>query len=249
MGRTGDESDPTKRVGTYVNPGPDWDRLIQDEDCLVIDTRNDYEYMVGTFQRAINPHTESFVEFPDFLRGQLEKQGWSKEAGCEKPKFKKIAMFCTGGIRCEKSTSYCLDLLEKNNIEQDQKPEVYHLKGGILAYLDQVEKQEESTFNGECYVFDHRVAVQHGLKPSEQFTICYGCRAPLTPQDRKHPSYKEGVSCHACAERRQANRYRFEERHKQMKLNEAHLNGDKKEQQLCRLEKRQLDDTRSQRVV
>ena len=218
--------DPTQTVGTYV-PAPEWDRLIQDPTCLVIDTRNEYEYQVGTFRRAVNPHTQSFCEFPQWLleqQLQLKQQSNNNDNKDEDqqqhcfPKYNKVAMFCTGGIRCEKATSYCLNVLSKQQSNLKDTP-VYHLKGGILAYLDQV-PAEQSTFEGECYVFDQRTAVQHGLRPSETYTLCHACRQPLTPTDREHPDYVEGICCHVCChdEDRVGRRKRYKERQKQFEL-------------------------------
>ena len=184
----------------------DWNEVISDPETLVIDTRNDYEIKIGTFERAINPKTDNFGQFPQWVAENLDPK-----------KHKKIAMFCTGGIRCEKSTAYML--------EQGFE-EVYHLKGGILKYLETCPK-EQSKWQGECFVFDSRVSVAHGLQEGES-TLCFACRMPLTPQDLQHECYEEGVACHHChntysAEKRAA----FRERHKQQMLaqsrNEKHL--------------------------
>jgi UPF0176 protein len=236
----------TTGVGTYVNAGPDWDRLIADPECLVIDARNEYEIQVGTFRGAVNPHTRAFVEFPEWIRQQLvlnelmlvedEKQQHPEReavqttaAPVKNPKFNKLAFFCTGGIRCEKATAYCLDLLQtnkttNNSIADDDKNEiqVYHLKGGILAYLDQV-SQDRSTFEGECYVFDHRTAVQHGLRASDKYTICHACRHPLTVEDRQKNNadyYQLGICCQYCIsdEYRLERRQRYESRQKQFEI-------------------------------
>ena len=166
---------PTKKVGTYVKP-EDWNALISDPDTVVIDTRNNYEVDIGTFKHAINPKTETFREFPDYVDANLN------------PKSpKKIAMFCTGGIRCEKATSL---MLEKGF------GEVYHLQGGILKYLETV-PEEESLWSGECFVFDQRVAVTHGLKEG-QYDQCYACRHPLSPEEMVSNHYIKGVSCPHC---------------------------------------------------
>ena len=151
------------RTGEYVKPGPEWDALLSDPDCLVIDTRNEYEVELGTFRGALNPRTSEFCEFPTWLNRQLSQES----------RPSKIAMFCTGGIRCEKATAYCLELLaaENGNDGGDEKIPVYHLEGGILAYLDAV-PAERSSFQGECFVFDKRTAVTHGLRPSESYTLC-----------------------------------------------------------------------------
>lgn len=166
---------PKKHVGQYVDP-KDWNALIADPDTIVIDTRNDYEYEIGTFKNAINPKTETFREFPEYIRKHHAND-----------KKKRIAMFCTGGIRCEKSTSLLLD---------EGFDEVYHLKGGILKYLEHVPK-EESLWNGECFVFDQRVSVKHGLEEGS-YEQCYACRFPLSEKDLSSPYYKKGESCPHC---------------------------------------------------
>ncbi len=170
-------ADPLAKVGQYVEP-EDWNSLISDPDVILIDTRNSYEFSVGTFKNAIDPHTESFGEFPAFVREQLKA----------KPDAK-IAMFCTGGIRCEKASSFMMHEGFKN---------VFHLKGGILKYLEKM-PQEKSMWEGSCFVFDERVAVGHGLVQSE-YSICHGCLKPVSPMDRRSAKYEEGVSCPACAD-------------------------------------------------
>jgi UPF0176 protein len=172
------KADPTERVGTYVDP-QDWNTLINDPDVVLIDTRNDYEVGIGTFKGAIDPHTESFGQFPDYVRQNLGNQ-----------KHKKIAMFCTGGIRCEKASSFMLNEGFEN---------VFHLKGGILKYLEMV-PQAESTWDGACFVFDERVAVEHGLKVSD-FSLCHGCMNPVSVEDRLSAKYELGVSCPTCFDR------------------------------------------------
>lgn len=169
--------DPNRQVGTYVEP-EDWNALIERNDVVLVDTRNDYEVGIGTFQRALDPNTQSFVEFKDFVAKNLDPK-----------RDKKVAMFCTGGIRCEKASSYMLS----QGFE-----EVFHLKGGILKYLEVV-PQTESRFSGECFVFDERVSVGHGLELG-QATLCRACRHPLTAADRQHQHYVEGVSCAYCAD-------------------------------------------------
>ncbi|MAM35207.1 MAG: hypothetical protein CMH28_09045 [Micavibrio sp.] len=169
------EADPTKQVGTYVEP-KDWNTILNDPDVVVLDTRNTYETAVGMFKGAVDPETRVFTEFSDFVSSNLDPK-----------KNKKVAMYCTGGIRCEKASSYML----ANGFE-----EVYHLKGGILQYLEDV-KPEESLWDGACFVFDRRVAINHGLEESPHL-LCYGCRFPLQPEDTQHPSYEKGVSCHHC---------------------------------------------------
>ena len=191
--------DPKARVGHYVDP-QDWNELIQSPDVAVIDTRNDYEVAIGTFQNAIDPQTDSFRDFPAW---------W--EANKHRFHNKRIAMFCTGGIRCEKSTNYLLG----QGVE-----DVYHLKGGILKYLDEV-PETESTWQGECFVFDNRVSVGHGLKEGPH-ELCFACRRPILPEDRDRPEYEHGVSCHQCfAETSDDDKARFRERQKQMALAEA----------------------------
>jgi UPF0176 protein len=191
--------DPKAKVGHYVRP-EDWNALISAPDVAVIDTRNDYEIAIGTFEGAVDPETTTFREFP----------AWWQE---NKDRFhnKRIAMFCTGGIRCEKSTNYL--------IEQGVE-EVYHLKGGILQYLEDV-PEEDSLWHGECFVFDERVSVGHGLKEGPHL-LCRACRRPLLPEDTKRPEYEKGVSCHQCLnEHSDADRARFRERQKQIELAKA----------------------------
>ena len=188
--------DPVARVGNYVDP-VEWNDLISAPDVAVIDTRNDYEVAIGTFEGAVDPQTKSFGEFPAW---------WEKN----KQRFhnKKIAMFCTGGIRCEKSTNYLMG----QGVE-----DVYHLKGGILKYLEEV-PQENSKWDGECFVFDARVSVGHGLEEGPH-TLCHACRRPLCPEDSAHPAFEQGVSCHQCIdETTEADKGRFRERQKQIEL-------------------------------
>ncbi len=190
--------DPTASVGRYVAP-EDWNALISDPDTVVIDTRNDYEVSIGSFRDAIDPHTASFREFPEWFRAHREEL---LEGG------KKVAMFCTGGIRCEKSTSF---------LRSEGVDEVYHLKGGILKYLETV-SQDESLWDGECFVFDERVSVAHGL---EQGThgLCRACRRPVSEADRASADFIEGVSCPHCVdERDDAQRARYAERQRQEEL-------------------------------
>ncbi len=169
------EANPTKQVGTYVD-ARDWDALCADPDVTLIDTRNDYETAVGIFRGAIDPNIQKFTDFKDYVAKNLDPA-----------KHKKIAMFCTGGIRCEKASSYML----AHGFE-----EVYHLKGGILKYLETI-PADQSSWDGECFVFDRRVAVGHGLTEGVH-DICYGCRFPLKPGDKETPQYEEGVSCPRC---------------------------------------------------
>lgn len=168
--------DPLKEVGTYVEP-EDWNALVDDPEVLLIDTRNAYEVRIGTFQGAVDPETSCFRDFPDWVARNVDPT-----------KHKKVAMFCTGGIRCEKATGLLL---------REGVSEVYHLKGGILRYLETVEP-ERSRWEGECFVFDRRVSVDHALQPG-QHVLCFGCLEPLAPEELKHPDYEAGVCCHRCA--------------------------------------------------
>lgn len=169
------EADPTKQVGTYVTPD-DWNKLIADPDVTLVDTRNKYETGVGIFKGAKDPEIDTFTEFKDYVEKELDPAT-----------HKKVAMFCTGGIRCEKASSYML----AHGFE-----EVYHLQGGILKYLETI-PADESLWEGECFVFDKRVAVGHGLAEGEH-KLCFGCRQPLEPEDVKHNHYEAGVSCPHC---------------------------------------------------
>ena len=174
----GDASiNPNDMVGTYVEP-KNWNKIIQDPDTVVIDTRNDYEVELGTFEGATNPNTETFCQWDEYVKENLQSQ-----------KDKKVAMFCTGGIRCEKASSHLL---------QNGFTEVYHLKGGILNYLENVEP-EDSLWKGECFVFDHRVSVVHGLKDGDS-KICFGCRGPLKVEDMESEKYESGICCPHCAD-------------------------------------------------
>jgi UPF0176 protein len=188
--------DPRARVGNYVDPA-DWNDLIRNPDVAVIDTRNDYEVAIGTFEGAIDPETASFGEFPAW---------W--EANKHRFHNKRIAMFCTGGIRCEKSTNFLLG----QGVE-----EVYHLKGGILKYLEET-PADQSAWQGNCFVFDNRVSVGHGLKQGPH-DLCHGCRRPILPSDKDRPEYEPGVSCHQCIhETSESDKARFRERQKQIDL-------------------------------
>ncbi|MDF1717984.1 MAG: rhodanese-related sulfurtransferase [Antarcticimicrobium sp.] len=191
--------DPRAKVGHYVEP-QDWNDLIRSPDVALIDTRNDYEVAIGTFEGAVDPETDSFRDFPAW---------W--EANKERFHNKRIAMFCTGGIRCEKSTNFLLG----QGVE-----EVFHLKGGILRYLEEM-PAENSSWQGECFVFDNRVSVGHGLKEGPH-ELCHGCRRPILPQDKARPEYEAGVSCHLCIEETsEADKMRFRERQKQIALARA----------------------------
>ncbi|MGZ8188957.1 MAG: oxygen-dependent tRNA uridine(34) hydroxylase TrhO [Methylosarcina sp.] len=188
--------DPNRVVGTYVS-ADDWNALIADPEVLLIDTRNDYEYRVGTFKNAVNPKTESFRDFPDYVKENLDPE-----------KHKKVAMFCTGGIRCEKSTAF----LKEQGFE-----EVYHLKGGILKYLEEVPEQE-TLWQGECFVFDERVTVNHQLQKGS-YDQCNACRLPLTEADKAHEKYQQGISCPHCFDKiTEEQKRRFREREKQIRL-------------------------------
>ena len=205
------EINPREKVGEYVDP-LDWNQLITDEDVLVLDTRNTYEVSIGSFEGAIQPETTNFREFPE----------WAETEGSKLPKDKKIAMFCTGGIRCEKASS----LLKDKGFEK-----VYHLKGGILNYLEKV-KPEESLWNGECFVFDDRVALNHKLEPGS-YDLCHGCRMPITEDDKLSPNFIRGVSCAHCFDHKtEEQKRRYADRQMQIDLaksrNQKHI-GSKKE--------------------
>ncbi len=205
-------TDPTCLVGTYINP-ENWNALIIDPDTILIDTRNDYEVDIGTFKGAVDPDIETFRQFPEWFenfRADLEQQG----------RTPKIAMFCTGGIRCEKSTSWAKSI----GVE-----DVFHLKGGILKYLENV-PQEDSLWQGECFVFDDRVSVGHGLKQGD-YQLCHGCRYPISAQDRQSPKFEDSVSCPHCFDSlSDKKRAALRERQKQVRLarlrGEAHLGDD-----------------------
>ncbi len=194
--------DPNQVVGTYVSP-ENWNALISDPDVTLIDTRNAYETAIGTFKNAVDPDTETFREFPDYVKQHLNPK-----------KHKKIAMFCTGGIRCEKSTAY----LKEQGFE-----EVYHLQGGILKYLETVPEQD-SLWEGECFVFDNRVSVDHSLEKGS-YDQCHACRLPITEADKESEKYSRGVSCPHCYDKKtDEQRQRFLEREKQVQL--ARLRGE-----------------------
>lgn len=200
--------DPKRVVGTYVKP-KDWNDLISDPDVVLVDTRNDYEVQIGTFKNALNPDTETFREFPAYVKEQLDPK-----------QHKKVAMFCTGGIRCEKSTAY---------LKEQGFDEVYHLEGGILKYLEEV-PEEESLWEGECFVFDNRVSVNHQLEKG-QYDQCHACRMPITEEDKASDQYEQGVSCPHCHDRlTERQRERFQQREKQAQLakarGETHIGAD-----------------------
>ncbi|WP_299357863.1 rhodanese-related sulfurtransferase [uncultured Paracoccus sp.] len=186
--------DPTADVGHYV-AAADWNALIDRPDVAVIDTRNDYEVAIGTFRGAVDPGTRSFRDFPAWWRANAHRFG-----------NKRIAMFCTGGIRCEKTTSFLLS---------EGVPEVFHLQGGILSYLEQV-PADDSRWDGACFVFDQRVSLTHGMVPGHH-VLCHACRRPLAPEDTRRAEYEAGVRCHLCAgEYSEADRERFRERQRQV---------------------------------
>jgi len=188
--------DPNRIVGTYVEPR-DWNGLISDPDTIVIDTRNDYETAIGLFKGAVDPKTKTFREFPDWVKNNPGLHN--------KPK---IAMYCTGGIRCEKATAF---------MKEQGFDEVYHLKGGILKYLEEV-PEEESLWEGACFVFDERVSVVHGLAEGDH-KLCHACRNPITPEVRLSPLFEEGVSCPSCYDdRTEEDRQRFRDRQQQIEL-------------------------------
>ena len=202
--------DPKRVVGTYVKPR-DWNALISDPDVILVDTRNDYEVEIGTFKGAIDPRTKTFREFPQYVADNLDTN-----------QHKKVAMFCTGGIRCEKSTAY---------LKEQGFDEVYHLEGGILKYLEEV-PAEESLWQGECFVFDNRVTVDHQLRKGN-FDQCHACRRPITEDDKRSPYYQAGVSCHHCYdEYSEEQKRRFAQREKQIQLakhrGELHIGGDQR---------------------
>ncbi len=196
-------TDPNKKVGTYVAP-EDWNAILDDPEVILIDTRNEYEVNMGTFKGGINPHTDSFREFPDFVEENLDPK-----------KHKKVAMWCTGGIRCEKASSY---MIEKGF------EKVYHLKGGILKYLEQI-PHEESKWEGECFVFDERVSLKHGLEIGD-YVLCRSCRFPISDEDKLSDKYMDGISCPHCHDKKsEKHKLRAAARHKQVLL--AQQRGDK----------------------
>jgi len=188
--------DPSKAVGTYVKP-QDWNAMIDDPECVIIDTRNDYEVEIGTFDRAVDPKTLTFREFPQWVRDNLNPE-----------QHPKIAMFCTGGIRCEKASAFMIE---------EGFEEVYHLQGGILKYLEEVPKAQ-SRWQGECFVFDDRVAVNHELARG-QYDQCFACRHPITAEDQRSEKYQQGISCPRCfSALTEDKKARFSERQKQIEL-------------------------------
>ena len=203
-----DDIKPTTQAGKYVSYDQ-WDSLLNDEDTVLIDTRNDYEYSIGTFKNSINPKTSNFKEFPNWVK----KQKFTEEV----KKSKNIAMFCTGGIRCEKASSYMKNEGFKN---------VYHLKGGILKYLENTDIKN-SLWQGECFVFDDRVSVKHDLSQGD-YDLCHGCRMPITEQEKLSNNYVKGVSCSHCVTVKSSEQVqRYKSRQKQINLakakNKSHL--------------------------
>ena len=200
-----DGIDPNRVVGTYVEPR-DWNALVDDPEVLVIDTRNDYECGIGSFRGALDPRTTTFREFPAWVRANVDPG-----------RHRKVAMFCTGGIRCEKASSFML---------QEGFQEVFHLRGGVLKYLEEV-PPEDSRWEGECFVFDNRVSVDHRLEKG-RYDQCHGCRHPITEADKQSPRYRKGVSCPGCYDSlTDGQKARFAERQKQVELaaarNRAHI--------------------------
>jgi len=203
-----EDIDPLQSVGRYVKPS-EWNALISDPEVLLIDTRNDYEVQIGTFQNAVNPNTETFREFPEYVAKELDPS-----------KHKKVAMFCTGGIRCEKSTAF---------MRQQGFEEVYHLEGGILKYLEEV-PASDSMWEGDCFVFDNRVSVNHNLEKGD-YEQCFACRMPITIDDMQSVAYIKGESCPHCIDKAtDEQKARFREREHQMQLaqkrGEVHIGSD-----------------------
>jgi UPF0176 protein len=211
------EVDPNQVVGTYVEP-EEWNELISQPDVVLIDTRNDYEVDIGTFKGAVDPRIVTFREFPGWVREQ--------ERLHNKPK---IAMFCTGGIRCEKASAF---------MKMEGFDEVYHLKGGILKYLENI-PEEKSMWEGECFVFDNRVSVGHGLKPGP-YDLCHACRHPISEEDKQSPLYEHGIACPHCHDKMsEEQKKRFAERQHQVELARARGHGHvAADQQALREEKR-----------
>ena len=225
-----DGVDPNQEVGTYIKP-KDWNAIISDPDVILLDTRNDYEVEVGTFEYAVDPNTKIFREFPEYVRENVDKN-----------KHKKVAMFCTGGIRCETATSF---------MKNEGFEEVYHLEGGILKYLEEVPK-EESLWKGECFVFDNRVTVDHDLNKGS-YDLCHACRLPITEEDKNSEHYEEGISCHHCFDSLdEETRKRARERQKQMALaearGEAHIGMSIDARKAEKLAKKEEQRARSQKV-
>ena len=192
------QANPSKSVGKYIKAG-EWNEFLEDPSNVVIDTRNEYEIKIGNFKGALNPHTSSFREFPAWVQKHL------KPLIEENPSLK-IGMYCTGGIRCEKATSFLIE---------EGFSDVYHLEGGILKYLEDV-SAEKSLWNGECFVFDQRVSLDHDLLPGSH-RMCHACGLPISPEDLKKPTYIKGLQCEACVDKfTDSDRARFAERQRQI---------------------------------
>ena len=192
------EINPSQDTGTYID-AINWNKLIKNKNTIIIDTRNHYEVSIGTFKNSINPNTSNFSEFPNWVNDHLMDH-------LENIESKNIAMFCTGGIRCEKATS----LLKKKGYKN-----IYHLQGGILKYLDEI-SEDENLFEGECFVFDRRVALDHKLEKGS-YSICHACGMPISIHEQKRKEYREGIQCHFCINKfSDDDRKRFEERQKQI---------------------------------
>ena len=192
------DADPSRIMGTYVD-AKQWNQLLEDPEVLVLDVRNRYETAIGSFENALDPMTDSFREFPKFVKENLDPRV-----------HKKIAMSCTGGIRCEKASSY---------MKSQGFREVYHLKGGVLKYLESTPK-EQSKWSGECFVFDQRVSVDHELRKGS-YDMCFGCRRPISESDKKNLKYEEGICCPKCSDdRSEGQRRSAQERHRQVLLGE-----------------------------
>ncbi|MDO8271550.1 MAG: rhodanese-related sulfurtransferase [Gammaproteobacteria bacterium] len=223
-----EDIDPNHIVGTYVKPS-DWNQLISDPDVILVDTRNDYEVKIGTFRYAINPNTETFREFPAYAKENLDPQ-----------KHKKVAMFCTGGIRCEKSTAF---------MKAQGFNEVYHLEGGILKYLEEV-PEEDSLWEGECFVFDNRVTVNHQLEKGK-YDQCHACRMPITEEEQQSALYVRGVSCPHCFDQHNEEQVRrYAERERQVQLakerGESHI-GESMAETIERRRREKLEAKEAQR--
>ena len=223
--------DPNHVVGSYVKP-EDWNDLISDPDMVLVDTRNDYEVSIGTFKNAINPKTDTFRQFPGYVKSNLNPD-----------RHKKVAMYCTGGIRCEKSTAY----LKEQGFE-----EVYHLQGGILKYLETV-AEADSMWEGECFVFDNRVSINHQLEKGS-YDQCHACRLPITEEDKVSNKYVQGVSCPACYDTKsEQQKNRFAERERQVQLaksrGEQHIGSDVTEISLQRKHMKDVQRENNRRKI
>ncbi len=226
-----DGTDPNCQVGAYVEP-QDWNKLIADPEVLLIDTRNDYEVAIGSFEGAVDPQTTNFREFPEYVQARVDKN-----------RHKKVAMFCTGGIRCEKASAYMLN----QGFEQ-----VYHLKGGILKYLEEIPEQD-SMWRGECFVFDNRVAVNHQLEVGS-YDMCHACRHPISEAEKSSDKYVEGVSCVYCFDQKSdEDRQRYAQRQHQIRLsrneNRPHIGLSKEDILQARLAKSRAAELANQKSV